>query len=153
MSGEPTLGLEQVAVADRDLRRGQVRVGGRQQVLAVEAFLSGDLGLVDPQLAGRGLSHELAQGLVVAQRAFSGDVPGQLCLQPGLGLGAAGGLQRGGGLGAGDVDAIELGADPDDRIVAGGLGGVQADHPPDAGVDSSLASLTCRCSVTAVNRP
>jgi hypothetical protein len=42
---EPALGLQQVLVAQGDLGGGQVRIGGAQQVLAVELGLGGDLGL------------------------------------------------------------------------------------------------------------
>ena len=52
---EPSFGFEEVLVAERDILRRQVRVGGRQQVLAVEAFLSGNLGPVDDQAGSRNL--------------------------------------------------------------------------------------------------
>ena len=44
---EAAFGFEQVLVAQRDVLGGQVRVGGGEQVLAVEALLGGDLGPVD----------------------------------------------------------------------------------------------------------
>jgi hypothetical protein len=40
---EASFGFEEVLVAERNIFCGQVRVGGRQQVLAVESFVGGDL--------------------------------------------------------------------------------------------------------------
>jgi hypothetical protein len=66
MSGEPAFGFEQVLVAQGDLGGGQVRVGGGQQVLAVQPLLRGDLGAVDQEPAGGRLAQPPAQGDVVS---------------------------------------------------------------------------------------
>ena len=49
---EPALSPQQVLVGQRDLDRGQVLVGGGQQVLAVERGLGCDRGVVDEKPAG-----------------------------------------------------------------------------------------------------
>ena len=59
---EPTFGLEQVLEAQRDVLSRQVRVGGREQVLAVQPLLSGDLGAVQDQPAGRQLAQPATRG-------------------------------------------------------------------------------------------
>ncbi len=67
---EGVLGFEQVVVAQRHVGGGQVRVGGGQQELAVEALFVADAGPVDTQPAGGQLADVAAVRAVVAQRAF-----------------------------------------------------------------------------------
>ena len=58
---EPEFGFGQVLVPERDKLRGQVWIGGGQQMLAVESFLRGDLGPVDYQPPGWGLAEPMTQ--------------------------------------------------------------------------------------------
>lgn len=48
------LDFEELLAAERNVLRGQVRVGASQQVVAVEVLLGLDLRGVDAELAGRG---------------------------------------------------------------------------------------------------
>jgi hypothetical protein len=73
---EAAFGFEEVLVAQRDVFGGQVGVAGGQLVLAVEAFLGGDLLPVDDQTARGQLPQPPAQGGVVAQRALGPQVHG-----------------------------------------------------------------------------
>jgi hypothetical protein len=70
VNAEAAFGFEQVLVAQRDVLGAQVRVGGRQQVLAVQPLLGGDLLAVQDEPAGRQLPQPPAQGRVVTQRAL-----------------------------------------------------------------------------------
>jgi hypothetical protein len=64
--------LEELLVAQGDVLRGQGRVGGAEQVLAVEVGLAGDRGLVDAQQAAGGAAQ------VALQIGLGGDDAGQL---------------------------------------------------------------------------
>jgi hypothetical protein len=63
---EAAFGLEQVLVAERDVFSGQVRVAGREQVLAVKAFLGADRCPVDLEPPEGRLAQVAAEGGVVA---------------------------------------------------------------------------------------
>src|SRR5215210_7156399 len=131
---ERALGLEQVLVAERDVLRCDVGVGGREQELAVEALFGRDPGPVDPQPAGCCEAQVAAEGGVVAQCTLG------LCV--GLLL-SAGDRLRAGALArllaapaalalAQRLDPLELGLDAGELVlalgaVAVGLGGVVAD--------------------------
>jgi hypothetical protein len=149
---EAALGLQQVLVAQRDVLGGQVGVGGGQQVLAVQPLLGGDLGTVDDQPPVWLLAQPAPEGGIVAQGALGAQM-GSL----GLATCLAAELPRPVALALG-VDAVQLGLDAGDRLVAAGLvalglvgvvaddkplvGGVQADFfDPQVVADLLVAAL------------
>ncbi len=67
---EAAFSFEQVLVAQRDVLGGQVRVGGGQQVLAVQPLLRRDLRLVEDEPAGGQLPQPPPERRVVPQRAL-----------------------------------------------------------------------------------
>jgi hypothetical protein len=89
------------------------RVGGRQQELAVQPGLRGELGAVQHQPAARGLADQAARCGVVAQRALGAGVPVARLAVLAVALG-------GGGLGARPGDAGQLGLDPGHLLVPPG---------------------------------
>ncbi|CAB4604964.1 unannotated protein [freshwater metagenome] len=128
---EPAFGFEQVLVAERDIFRGQVRVRGRQQILAVELGFGGDLRPVDHQPTGRGLAQPTTQRRVVTQRALGAP----MCFI----TGSPSALRLLGLAFAALADAFELGLDPLERSVAlrgvaFGFERVVAHDPPLPGV-------------------
>ena len=115
----------QLLVAERDVLGRQAGVAGGEQVLAVEAFLGGDLGPVEREPAACRLAQVAGEGRVVAQRALAA----QVRLPLGLGRGALALLGESG----------ELGLDPREPLLAAdavalGLGRVVADDVADGGV-------------------
>ena len=135
---EPALGLQQVLVRGRDFGRGQVLVGGGQQVLAVQLGLGGDRSPVDDEPAGCLLAQVAAQGAMLAQGAFGAGMPSHLGLQTCDGLLDGGLLQRFLGTGTRCADAFQLGLQSGDGVVSaglvlGGLSGVPTDDPPHPG--------------------
>ena len=105
---ERPFGLEQLLVAERDVLGTQGRVGGGEQVLAVEVLLPGDLVVVEQEPAGLGLADVAGEGRVVAERALAPLVG----VPFGLGLGAF----------ALQLEPVELGRDPVELLLAARLG-------------------------------
>ncbi|MEU5547907.1 hypothetical protein AB0G85_37305, partial [Streptomyces sioyaensis] len=87
-----SLDFEELLVAERDVFRGQVRVGASQQVLAVEVLLGLDLRGVDAEFAGRGgaevaveagLAGDLSSEVAALELAVVRVRPGmQRCVRP-----------------------------------------------------------------------
>src|SRR5215218_7909674 len=130
---EATLGLQQVLVAQRDVLGAEVRVGGGQQVFAVQPRLGLDLGAVDDQPPVWLLAQPPAQRGVVTQGALGPQVRGF-----GLVSGRAAELSGAVTVALG-ADAGQFGLDPGDRLVAVGLVadrlvGVVADDKSPVGV-------------------
>src|SRR5829696_2126057 len=131
---EAALGLQQVLVAQGDVLGAEVRVGGGQQVFAVQPRLGLDLGAVDCQPPVWLLTQPPAQGGVVTQGALGPQVRG-FGLVSGRVAELAGAVTV-----ALAADAGQFGLDAGDRLLAVGLvadrlvGVVADDKSPVGGV-------------------
>src|SRR5215211_8443475 len=112
---EAALGFQQVLVAKGDVLGAEVRVGGGQQVFAVQPLFGLDLGAVDDQPPVWLLAQPAAQRGMVTQGALGAHVGGL-----GLASGLVGELAGAVAVALG-ADAVQFGLDPGDRLVALGL--------------------------------